>query len=829
MAQDPDPATETALRRLIWPLRLTWAGLWAERLVRAFWPLWSVLAATLAALVLGLHDLAPAGWVRGGLIAAGLGGLAALIFGLRAFRHPRRAEALARLDASLPGRPISSMADRQAIGAGDAWSRAIWAVHQRRMAERAARARPVAPDLRLARRDPFALRYLALTALVVAGLFGSVWRVGSVAGLGPGGAEAMVGGPSWEGWAQPPAYTGKPALYLNDISAPDITLPTGSRIQLRLYGEIGALGVTETVSGRPAGDPVPGPAQDFDVTRSGQVEIDGRGGRVWQVVALPDSPPGIAAQGPMDREADGRMKLGFTAQDDYGVTGGRAAISLDLAAVDRRHGLARDPEPQEPVVLDLPLPISGSRTEFTEVLVEDLSKHPFANLPVIINLSVTDAAMQDGVAAPLHVVLPGRRFFDPLAAALIELRRDLLWTTANGPRSAQILKAVTHAPEGLFRKEAAFLRTRVLLRRLDAEAATLTPAARDEIAEQLWQIALLVEEGDLASALEQLRRAQDRLNEAIRNGASADEIQKLMDEMRQALETYMRELAEEARRNPDQQPSENRQMMELSGDQLQQMLDKLQELMEQGRMAEAAELMEMMRQLMENMQVTMGEGQGQGPGSQSMRDLSDTLRDQQGLSDDAFRQLQQGPNGQQGEGQPGQGQQGEGQDGRSLAERQRDLRNRLNGLDDSQLPGQGSERGESGRRALNDAGRAMEDAERALRDGDLPGALDRQAEAMEALREGMRDLGEAMAQEGRQQDGQAQGEAFGRADPNSQRDPLGREPGETGRIGSDRNMLQGEDVYRRAQDLLDEIRRRSGDQSRPEIERDYLRRLLDMY
>ena len=32
-----------------------------------------------------------------------------------------------------------------------------------------------------------------------------------------------------------------------------------------------------------------------------------------------------------------------------------------------------------------------------------------------------------------------------------------------------------------------------------------------------------------------------------------------------------------------------------------------------------------------------------------------------------------------------------------------------------------------------------------------------------------------------------------------------------------------------ALDLLDEIRRRSGDLSRPEIEREYLRRLLDMY
>ncbi|TKA93838.1 DUF4175 domain-containing protein, partial [Cereibacter changlensis] len=137
---------------------------------------------------------------------------------------------------------------------------------------------------------------------------------------------------------------------------------------------------------------------------------------------------------------------------------------------------------------------------------------------------------------------------------------------------------------------------------------------------------------------------------------------------------------------------------------------------------------------------------------------------------------------------------------------------------------------EAGRQSLDEAGRAMEEAERALRDGDLPGALDRQAEAMEAMREGMRDLGEAMAEERQnQQDGASQGEAFGRADPNSQRDPLGREPGDSGRIGSDRNLLQGEDVYRRAQNLLDEIRRRSGEQARPESERDYLRRLLELF
>ena len=43
-----DPAE--VLKRIETPLRLTHVGLWVERLVRAFWPLWSVFIAALAAL-----------------------------------------------------------------------------------------------------------------------------------------------------------------------------------------------------------------------------------------------------------------------------------------------------------------------------------------------------------------------------------------------------------------------------------------------------------------------------------------------------------------------------------------------------------------------------------------------------------------------------------------------------------------------------------------------------------------------------------------------------------------------------------------------------------
>ena len=125
------------------------------------------------------------------------------------------------------------------------------------------------------------------------------------------------------------------------------------------------------------------------------------------------------------------------------------------------------------------------------------------------------------------------------------------------------------------------------------------------------------------------------------------------------------------------------------------------------------------------------------------------------------------------------------------------------------------------------AGRAMDGAEDALRRNELADAIDNQSEAMEALREGMRALGEALAQEQRQgQPGQGMTEGNQRA---RNRDPLGRDAGTDGSIGTDENLLQGEDVYRRARELLDEIRRRSGHGDRPQIELDYLKRLLDRF
>ncbi|MCT4555204.1 MAG: DUF4175 domain-containing protein [Pelagimonas sp.] len=854
MSQASKPA-DPILKRIAWPLRLTRLGIVAERGLRAFWPLLSVLSAVLALLMLGVQDYVALEWVWG----AGAVFAALLLWtglrGARAFCWPSRDEALLRLDGTLRGNPIQAVLDEQAIGAGDAGSAAVWQAHQDRMRARAATAKAPKPDLRTRHLDRYALRLIAVSMLAVALLFGSFVRVQSVTGMGAGGPD-LAQGPSWEGWMAPPAYTGLPTLYLNDITDPDLQAPEGARITLRMYGAVGALSVVESVSDAPAStaEAQAETAQDFDVAQSGQLEIAGQGGRIWQIAMIPDALPQVFQEGEVETSFDGVSQIPFRVVDDHGVVAGQAVFSLDLEAVDRRFGRAIAPEPVSALQVPLPMPVTGDRAAFEQVLTEDFSEHPWANLPVRLELSVEDARGQIGRGELIALTLPGRRFFDPVAAAVIEQRQSLLWNRANAAMIAQQLRTVTHRPTGLFRREVDYLRLRRLLVRLEKLAPYgLSDDSRDDIAQTLWDLALALEEGDLQNALERLQRAQDRLEEAMRNGASDQEIAELMQELREATQDYLRQLAQEQRRQAEEngtdQPDRGDpgEMMELSQDDLQRMMDRIQELMEQGRMAEAMEAMRQLQEMLENMQVTEGQGQGgQTPGEQAMEGLSETLRDQQGLSDEAFRELQDqfngrpgqqqgqqqgqrpGQQGQQGQ-QPGQGEgsaEGDGQNQslqERLADRQRALRDALN-RQRRNLPGQGTEGGEAANDALERAEGAMDRAEDALRNDDLAEAIDQQSNAMQALRDGIRGLGEALNEQRQQAQGQQGQQGGPSGDP--QQDPLGRN-GQSDSAQSQGSI--GLDDLARNRELEDLLRDRSSEREREEFERDYFGRLLERF
>ncbi|MDA5092567.1 DUF4175 family protein [Aliiroseovarius sp. KMU-50] len=826
------------MKQLRWPLRLTWAAIGLERGWRAFWPLATV----------GMSAVAWArfvGFQATGFAILGVAVLVTLVWGLRKFHLPSRRDVEARLDQTLPHAPFAALRDLPAQPEGSDASQTLWQAHVARMEEVATHATAPQPNLSVADNDPFALRLMAAVACVMALGFGGVpGHMPIIDNTATASCPGCPVAPSWEGWIEPPAYTGHPSLYLNDQPNGALPVPAGSRLTLRFYGlEDGAVSLSgEVFSGSAAAQ------MQAEISQDSNLSINlGRGepNPSWRFSAIGDLPPEIRTNGDLTQELSGTFQQGFVATDDYGVAAGTATINLNLPRVNRSYGLIHSPNPRPELQLDLPRPYRGEMQQIEEVWEENLAQHPWAGLAVIVDLMVEDAMGQTGEARPLHISLPARRFFTREARALIELRRDLLWAREGAARVAQLLRAVSHRPEDLAFPEGSYLALRATIRDLEEGIrAGLTPDIQDRIAQSLWDIALSFEENGLESARDRLTRAQKRLEQAMQDGATPEELAELMDELRRAMNDYLDRLAQMPQdAQPDQQ-SPNGNGMEMSSADLDAMMDRIEELMREGRMDEAMQMLEGLRRMMENMQVTQGPGEGQ---NQQARDgLEDTLRQQQGLSDEAFRDLQEqggqgnqagesqgntGRDGGQGRGQSHSGEGGEqgenGQQGEGLASRQRQLQQQLDAQRRA-LPGVGSEAGNAARDSLGQAGRAMDDAADALDEGDIAGALDRQAEAMEALREGLRRFDEAISQqanrEGQQgQTGQDQGNA-------NARDPLGRSTGsQSGRGATDGGFVSEEDMRRRAQELTDELRKRSGETTRPQGERDYFERLLEQF
>src|SRR5690606_17296329 len=106
-------------------------------------------------------------------------------------------------------------------------------------------------------------------------------------------------------------------------------------------------------------------------------------------------------------------------------------------------------------------------------------------------------------------------------------------------------------------------------------------------------------------------------------------------------------------------------------------------------------------------------------------------------------------------------------------------------------------------------------------------AVGQQGQALEALRRGAQDMMNQMqAMQGQQ--GEQGGSGEGGRQRSSDRDPLGRPRATTGPDFGNSVRVPDEIDTQRARQILEEIRRRLGNALSPELERDYLERLLQM-
>jgi hypothetical protein len=138
--------------------------------------------------------------------------------------------------------------------------------------------------------------------------------------------------------------------------------------------------------------------------------------------------------------------------------------------------------------------------------------------------------------------------------------------------------------------------------------------------------------------------------------------------------------------------------------------------------------------------------------------------------------------------------------------------------------GQGGQQGDGGMQQLGRAGEAMGEAEGSLGEGDADGAVGSQGRALEALRRGAQGMAQSMQQQQGMGPGPGQPGRANQGRAQQETDPLGRR---TRGYNDDVTVkVPGEIDVQRARRILDELRRRFSDPERPQIELDYIERLL---
>lgn len=781
------------------------------------------------------------------------------------FRWPTREESLGRLDrgTGIRHRPATALTDT--LQSKDPIAQALWREQRERTLASIKRIRAGLPSPRLAIHDPWALRALVVVMLFAAYVAAGDERALRIAAAFDWNGVLAPANVRVDAWVTPPNYTGKPPIILSaankDAASPEsgpLSVPSGSTLLVRSSGGtidvvVGG-GVTEVAPSEQA--PKGTNERHFKIAADGTAHVRAPSGQpLWRFAATPDRAPTISLAKDPERQARGSLQMSYKLEDDYGVTEARAQFAArapDAAKEDNKEagkdGDKAGPRPLfEPPQFPLVLPNARTRNGVGQT-VKDLSEDPYAGADVTLTLTAKDEAGNEGKSEPHNMRLPERLFTKPLARALIEQRRILALDANQNTQVYTALDALMIAPE-LFTPEAGhYLGLYSVARQL--EAARTDDSLREVVA-SLWALAVTIEDGNISDVDKALRAAQEALKQALERGASDEEIKKLTDNLRAALDNFLRQLVEQQRNNPQQlaRPLDPNTRM-LSQQDLKSMLDRMERMSRSGDKEAAKQLLEQLQQMLEGLQMAQP-GQGDNDMEQALNELGDMIRKQQQLRDKTYKQGQdsrrdrmRGKQGDQSMGDLQQDQQGLRDRLKKLQEElakrgmgpgqrgqqgQRGDQQGQQGQQGQGQQGQGGEQGD-GEDGLDQADSAMGDATGRLGEGNADGAVDSQGRALEALRKGAQSLAEAMQQGDGDQPGDGPGDRRGRQQgAANSTDPLGR-PMRHNEFTDDYTVkIPGEIDVQRVRRILEELRRRLADPSRPQIELDYIERLLKDY
>lgn len=828
--------------------------LWFERLWPAVWPALGLAGAWIALALFEVPAALPGTWHIAALVALVVGVIALSWRGVRRVRAPRAAEVDRRLERStgLRHRPLMTLTDRPAMQ--DADSLELWQTHLARATAQIGRLRVGWPHPVLAASDRYALRGLLVVALaaglIVAGADAPSRVLRSFTPVLPTGPATPE--PQLQAWITPPGYTRLPPVFLKPGET--LATPAASALTVSLTGGTDALSLTLAGQVVDVKTLDPSSWQADDAVGAGGELIARRNGRElghWTLAIQPDHPPMVAwAQPPGPAPRSQRklaVRLPWTAEDDYGI----ASVQTELRLKDRP---AADP-------FVVPIALAGAPKQAHGAPSMDLTANPWAGLPVVAVLVAKDAPGQTGTSAPAEFVLPERSFHNPVARAVIDIRKRLSLDPDKHTQAADDLAALAEAP-------AAFDNNTSVILVLGNTASQLQRSgAKEDIAEaqaRLWALALSLDDDAVGRTAQAVQQARDALKQADKGPIT--DLDRKAEALRQAIQKHLQALAEKARRDGTLMPFDP-QARTLSSEDFNKLTQEMRDAAKAGRMDEARDKLAQLERMLDQLKAAEA-----NPGDRK-KTAEQRRRGQQGMGaaeDMVQRETAMKQHIQDRAAKP-EGSEAKGaQDAQRSQEarQQRAMRRALGTMMQQfgDLTGKVPEE-------LGQADLAMRDSATALEAGKDGPAGQGQQRAIEALQKGEQSMSQQMASslgisikpgegEGEgpgqgqgngqddgdgqdsqmsQDDGEGQSgrggeqDATGQNGPdgedNTQRDPLGRatKDGNSGRADSGDVHVPDQMEQARTRDIQTELRRRGADRSRPADELDYIDRLLKSF
>lgn len=826
-----------------------------EKTLVAFWPLLLWLCVFASLWLLQIPE------VFGRVVEIGVATvylIGFIVLGYRAFgalRWPRHHEVTRRIedDSALAHRPLSNLDDRlanPAQGLAGQRTEQLWAFWQRHLLPTLKQLRwphlhPVMPQL-----DPLALRGAALMVLVAALVMsGPTWKQRISHGMMPvipsfmkTDAETVVL------WVTPPAYTGQKQMILKGAGTKNksVSIPEGSIIKARVSGWLGQPSLAfdharyfmDNLGKGNYG--IEKPVESSATLAIRQMMLPRAS---WKITYLADKAPTITQKGPPVIQAKGEIKIPLTVQDDYGVETVTAHITLDpdnLAAppigtaVDDTRNVVSPPK----VAMD-----------FTPQF--ELAWHPWAGMPVLMDIEAKDHKGQIATIKGLKIKLPERMFRHPLAQKLTGLRKRLIWAPeASAINVAYELEQIMIRPQLYQGDIGIFLSLRSMASHLKLMNSPVEVA---KVVSQLWDTALHIEDGNFSLAQRDLRNAQSALQNALRDpNTTPAEIAQLMDNVREAMMAYLKETYREFQKkmaesggDPNALNPENFMKM-VNPDALAAMLDKMQAQALSGDRNAAQQMLSQMENLMNALDPANSSGEmlkDMQEMAEQVGKMQKLIEEQKALLEDTKEQANV---------------QGRKQDYSEAAKPDAEKMKELGIKDMPPPPQQTRTGGNAPKRAMNadefknsqdDIRKKLVDMMSAAADklGDVPDGMGKAEIEMRASSDA---LGKALPtqsiprqeqaikdlSDGQKQMSQKLGErmqqmmmfSFGQG----KTDPLGRpmQEGENGQPGSGSKVKIPDQAERKKiQEILEQLRKKSGELARPDYELDYYHRLMRQF